>query len=510
MPRLLRHPAAPVLAVLVLLWGGTVWQLSGDWEVYPHYNYGWLVPLLALYLAWRRWQDRPPAAPWNLRRWVGPVVLGALLLPWLPLLLVRGANPDWRLVGWVMALLTVATTLALLARAGGPRWAVHFAVPCGLILLAIPWPAGFEQAVIQTMTRWVSATTVEGLTWCGVHALREGNVILLSTGPLGVDEACSGIRSFQSNLMAALVVGELFRMAPAARVVLVLAGLAAGFLLNLARAFLLAGLAVRGGAEALAGWHDPAGYTILVLSFALLLGLARLLGARFSPDGPEAAPASGADAAATWPRASAWAAAVWLVFAPLAAEGWFRAHETAAPAAPAWSLDWDALPGSVERVIPDKVRAVLRYDEAVCRAWADALGRFWMVYEIEWKPARTGAQLARSHSPDICLPAAGAVLLDVGTPRVHRAGPVALSVTPYTFQLGGGRVEVFFTVWEHAPTTGGETASVYDHAARWRAVREGRRNRGQTVLHATLAGFASREEAWAAYVKFLDARLRVR
>ena len=39
-------------------------------------------------------------------------------------------------------------------------------------------------------------------------AIQRGNLIELSTGVLGVDEACSGIRSFQSTLMAALFLDE--------------------------------------------------------------------------------------------------------------------------------------------------------------------------------------------------------------------------------------------------------------------------------------------------------------
>lgn len=104
------------------LWALVLGQLSEDWAVYVQYNYGWLVPLLALYLAWRRWMDRPAAHPLNVKPGLRSVLGAALLLPWLPLWLVREANPDWRLVSWSVALLAVGTTGTTLAMAGGWHW----------------------------------------------------------------------------------------------------------------------------------------------------------------------------------------------------------------------------------------------------------------------------------------------------------------------------------------------------------------------------------------------------
>ena len=56
-----RFPLAAALSVLFLtaLWFVLCRQLSGEWSVNEQYNYGWFVPLFALYLFWLRWQDRP-------------------------------------------------------------------------------------------------------------------------------------------------------------------------------------------------------------------------------------------------------------------------------------------------------------------------------------------------------------------------------------------------------------------------------------------------------------------
>lgn len=490
------------------MWLMALLQWSGDWQVYPHYNFGWLVPPLVAYLVWRRWLCRPDPAPWSVP---GTLAAGiALLLTgiWFLLWLVREANPDWRLVGWAMVATVLTATTGLLALAGGWPWLRHFTPPLILVLVAIPLPTALEQAVVQGMTRLVTAFTVEALVWSGAYAVQSGNVILLANGALGVDEACSGVRSFQSNLMAALVVGELYRFNLWRRAALLLAGLAAGFFFNLIRAFFLATIAARGQVADVGFWHDPAGYTILLLSFALLLLLARLLGGDLSPPHPN--PPLPAPAPPLWaPRA--WWAAASLLLVPLGTELWYRAHEDHNTPMTAWEIDWSNVPGAKTRPVPDSVRSILRFSSAVSTAWTGPASGPWYFYEITWEPGRAAAQMARSHTPDICLPAAGAVELGRGQPVIFSTGPLRLTIEPHTFRLGSEIVHVFFSIWEQHPQGHPDSAaSAYDIRERLRAVREGRRNRGQKVLHATLTGFDQPAEALAAYQDFLRQHLRVR
>src|SRR6516225_2617608 len=39
------------------------WHLSCFWQIDPQYSYGWIVPPLCIYLAWRRWKSQPAAEP---------------------------------------------------------------------------------------------------------------------------------------------------------------------------------------------------------------------------------------------------------------------------------------------------------------------------------------------------------------------------------------------------------------------------------------------------------------
>src|SRR5438132_9324427 len=110
-----------------LLWLWLFYHLHAEWSLNPQYNYGWAVPLLAAFLFYLRWGDRPAVAPEtakvNLSAQVSQWLLLAALLP---IHIVEEANPDWRALGWVLGLVVVIYSLLALHRAGGRAWARHF------------------------------------------------------------------------------------------------------------------------------------------------------------------------------------------------------------------------------------------------------------------------------------------------------------------------------------------------------------------------------------------------
>src|ERR1043165_9920252 len=62
-------------------WLLALWLLADHWSANPQYTYGWLVPPLAVLLAWRRWGTRPEPDPPP--RWCVPglFVAAAVTLP---------------------------------------------------------------------------------------------------------------------------------------------------------------------------------------------------------------------------------------------------------------------------------------------------------------------------------------------------------------------------------------------------------------------------------------------
>src|SRR6267378_7774562 len=131
-------PVAFALSVLFLaaLWFVLFRQLSGEWSVNEQYNFGWFVPLFALYLFWLRWQDRPEIRSqksevrhgesvfWRIRSrtLIASAIAIVSLFFLLPIRLFEIANPEWRLLAWMHAMVIVTLTLLLIWYAGGMPW----------------------------------------------------------------------------------------------------------------------------------------------------------------------------------------------------------------------------------------------------------------------------------------------------------------------------------------------------------------------------------------------------
>src|SRR4029077_3490554 len=291
-----RHfPTQLALIVLFLaaLWFVLCKQLSSEWSVNEQYSFGWFVPFFALYLFWLRWQDRPPPEIPKLvlsdsrmdlksqihknRIVAGAVGVTALLLL-LPVRLFEIANPEWRPLAWFHAAAVVTLTLLLIWYAGGERWLRHFAFPVAFIFVAVPWPTLVETPVIQGLMRIVAHVAAEAAMLLGIPAQVEGNLIRVSTGLVGVNEACSGIRSLQTSLMIGLLFGELKRLSVLQRVALVVGAVIIALFANFFRAVFLVTVAATENISEVNRWHDLAGYITIALVFVGTMGLAYLLG----------------------------------------------------------------------------------------------------------------------------------------------------------------------------------------------------------------------------------------
>ncbi|HEY2614854.1 MAG TPA: exosortase/archaeosortase family protein, partial [Chthoniobacterales bacterium] len=269
LPRAVLWSLGGTALVFAVLWMELINQLKAEWSLNPQYSYGWTVPLLAVFLLWKRWERRPSPAPPRSQR--GPIAIVALAaLCFFPLRFVAEANPDWRLISWSLAFAIASISLCSVFLAGGWPWLRHFAFPILFFLVAVPWPAQFEQALVQTLMQWQTAMNVAMLNAGGVSATQHGNVIEVSTGLIGIEEACSGVRSLQATFMISLFLGELYEFSVPRRVILIIAGAVLAFLCNLVRTALLVWVGAKSGAKGIENWHDPAGWIIL---FVCVFGL---------------------------------------------------------------------------------------------------------------------------------------------------------------------------------------------------------------------------------------------
>lgn len=504
----------PALACAVLLWGVLSWFLSAEWALSEQYNYGWFVPLLAAALFALRWPDRPKAQP---PPWRGPgrfatVALGLGLLALIPTFrLVEIANPEWRPLGWAHAMAVVALTLIGLWIAGGRPWLKHFAFPVLFFLVAVPWTRGVEDFVIQQLMRGVAQIAVDVVALLGVPALAEGNLIRVGSGVVGVNEACSGVRSLQTSLMLGLLLGELNRFHPVRRGVMLTGTVGVALLANVFRATYLVWLAASRGLAAVERQHDTIGYLILGTVFLGSLGIAAWL--KLGASNPPIAPVDRSESSAgAWPAWALIGIAAWLGMVELGVEGWFRWHERDVATTPRWTIAWpEQSPGFRELPMAENTARILRFDDGRGVIFAAAEGDRppdRMVYFFRWKPGRNSAQLAADHRPDVCLPASGLrQVSDLGV-RVWPVAPDRAGIPFQHFEFArraGGRdqkLDVFYCLAEDVPRAGlgfnpFVSSGALDHIAkRIRVAFAGRRNLGQQMMEVVLfdAGSAAAAE----------------
>src|SRR4051812_4671788 len=296
---------------------GALWliccrHLSAEWSYNEQYSYGWFVPFFALYLFWLRWEDRPqplpaaeapstkrqapedyqassnkvqgsvasadhPHSAFGIRHLAVIAIAIAALFLLLPIRLIEVANPDWRPVSWVHTLAAVALTLCVVWRIGGMPWLRHFAFPIVFVLVSVPWLSVIEVPIVQGLMPTLASIATEVLSLFGIPAEVQGNLVRINGGVVGVNEACSGVRSLQTSIMIRLLVGELQRLGAMLRVLLLVGAIAIAFVANCGRALFLVWIASSHGLTAVEKWHDVAGYTIVGLVFAGCLGITALL-----------------------------------------------------------------------------------------------------------------------------------------------------------------------------------------------------------------------------------------
>ena len=364
---------------------------------------------------------------------------------------------------------------------------------------------------MQLLMRSVTQICVEALSWAGIPAKQIGNVIQISpTVKVGVEEACSGVRSLQTTLMIALFMGELLRFGVFRRLVLLGGGLLVAFVCNASRAYFLVWVSARKGTEAIAKWHDNVGMAVLFGSLVGVGILCALLNPKreVSEDGGAPSLDPGLLRAGPPPaKGILIALAVWLVVIEIGTEAWYRTAEARYPKANAWTVRWPtAQKGFRDVELTDATRNILKYTEARSAVWADEQGRSWAMVLLRWAPGRTSVQLARSHGPEVCLPAAGAAMTaDLGL-RPMRSNGVDLPIHAYTFRAREQTLHVFYCLWEQRPDASGPQSTVEELniTSRLAAVRKGVRNAGQQAIEVVVSDVASPEQAEAAVRQFLE------
>src|SRR5438067_1476087 len=168
-----RRPLVNIFApwiVVAALWLWLFSHLQVEWSLNPQYNYGWAVPFLALLMFWFRWQRRPGPHPGLRNDSMAKVSMWFVLALLFPIRVIEEANPDWRLLSWLLAICVIDFSLLSLFRTVGRGWVFVCNVFRATALVFVAANSGLEALGrwhdwIGTAALLCGLTGILGLAW---------------------------------------------------------------------------------------------------------------------------------------------------------------------------------------------------------------------------------------------------------------------------------------------------------------------------------------------------------
>ena len=189
------------------------------------------------------------------------------------------------LTGW----LSLLGFLALMIYASYGRGGVFAALPIFILLAAIkPLPTGLEQSLTINMQEIASEFAGSILNLLGVMHYRTGVVLVLVGKSFMAEEACSGIRSLFSSLVAVIFLGFMNQYHWLRHILNVLQTIVWVVIFNAMRIAIVVYAEERFSFSIAEGWkHELFGFIVFFLIFATVLSTDRLLAAIVPPKSEE-------------------------------------------------------------------------------------------------------------------------------------------------------------------------------------------------------------------------------
>lgn len=419
------------LAALAMLAVALIVHLWPEWTLDPDLSHGILMPAtcaILLYIS-RRTHAVAPMAEGKSAALAGGLGAAGLAVLWVAGLLA--VTVDWSspVVDFALTVSFALLGCAAIAAFAGRATALiplNWTSLCAALLwpLCSPMPPGTYTRLTLGLQLWVSGFVMRTLDLLGIAAHRDGNIIELARGTVGIEEACSGVRSLISCVFAAVLFSAALVRRPWARALLVALSVPLALAMNVLRSLLLT-LLVNAGIRVEGTWHDLTGYAVLLLTAAALLGFAILLDGPVSHAPAAVAPGVPETPADKRPRAQ-WVLSSVLGLA-VATIFFFTSHTATSPAASEASPDLlSLLPSSAEgwQVVTRndlyRFAGVLRTDHLAQRTYfRQGAGEAEQItlYVAFWPAGQASAGVVGSHTPDACWPGAGWSQQDV--PDAH-------------------------------------------------------------------------------------------
>lgn len=411
-----RAPTRWVVGPSLVALGAYVGLLWPQWSRNPDLSHGFFTPLIFLLLlaesrsrGTSRWLAPGLALSWAT---AGALFVATALFAMAGLL---AASVAWShaLVLFVLATALAALLFAALLCLADDRvrllpfnWISLTAI--GLWMLSAPLPQGTYARLTLALQAHVTRGVLHSLHFLGVPARQMGNIIELATTSVGVEEACSGIRSLLSCLYAGFFFAAWQVRHPVARATLVLLAPLLAIAMNFIRSLALTLLA-NGGVEITGFWHDATGYAVLGATALILASLAMALSPRELLEPAATTPGSTPTASSRWFALSgagiALLAAVFAFYGRPGPSGVTSAIDVAS-----------LLPREAEGWRVESAKDLYRFASVL--QTTQLTERYYLknihgqpvlldVYIAHWPAGQAPVSAVAQHTPDACWPGAG-------------------------------------------------------------------------------------------------------
>jgi exosortase len=258
---------AAVVALTAALYVRVIPDLAVEWWTEEASSYGMLVPPMALYIAFQRRQI-------TLSLPAKPDVRGLWLVGLACMVFLAG-----RLAAEFF--LSRISFVLLLAGFAWTFWGVArfrtLLFPFLLLGTMVPLPAIVFTSIAAPLQLFASSIATDLAQLLGVSIYRDGNIIHLATTSLGVAEACSGLNSLSSLVVASLLLGFVENSSFTGRILLFALSVPLAIAVNVMRVTGTALLADYEPALAVGFYHTFSGWLMFVLGFGMLWLSAKLI-----------------------------------------------------------------------------------------------------------------------------------------------------------------------------------------------------------------------------------------
>jgi exosortase len=321
LPKSTRWAAFALLGLtLFLIWDQYFW-----WKLRDEYAFGFIVPLFVAYVLYERWPriwkglvgERPTDRVDTSARENGFVRLAGIVLTVLAVFMVGGGllsflagvlyramegqnliTSNFLAFGYANILLGTVFLYSDERADGtrnsvGERWslALLFLFPAVIWMLSVPMFSAVHKSISTFLMNKVAVVVYHSFDLLGYAIVREGSVLKLPLGDVGVEDACSGIRSLTACLFAGSFLGAVYFDRFWKKVFLVGTAMLFAFINNIFRSLFLTAWAYAKGPTGLdthvvlfgmdmGNVHDFTGWVVLGLTVVCLLVLVKVFSIR--------------------------------------------------------------------------------------------------------------------------------------------------------------------------------------------------------------------------------------